>query len=35
MTRFMIGREPLLVLRHGHGTALRAHHDLVLGLFEF
>ena len=31
----VIGRQLLLFLRHGTGTAFRAHHDLVLGILEF
>ena len=34
MPGFVIGRIALFLLGHDHGLALRAHHDLVLGLFE-
>ena len=34
MPRFVIGRIALFLLGHDHRLALRAHHDLVLGLFE-
>ena len=32
---FVIGGQLLFVLGHGHGAALGAHHDLVLGVLEF
>ena len=34
MPRFVVGSIALLVLRHDHGFALGAHHDLVLCLFK-
>ena len=34
MARLVIGRRQLLFLRHGHGLALGAHHDLVFGILE-
>ena len=34
MTGFVIGGHQLLFLAHDGGLALRAHEDLVLGLFE-
>ena len=34
MTCLVIGGEFLVLIRHDHGFALSAHHDLVLGLFE-
>ena len=32
---FVIGGELLFLVAHRHGAALRAHHHLVLGVFEF
>ncbi len=34
MACLVIGRRQLLLLGHGHGAALGAHHDLVLGILE-
>lgn len=34
VTGLVIGGQLLLLLRHGHGLALGAHHDLVLGVLE-
>ena len=34
MPCLVIGSELLLVLAHHHGATFRAHHDLVLGLFQ-
>ncbi|MNL14145.1 hypothetical protein D3C87_1350750 [compost metagenome] len=34
MAAFVIGGQALLFLVHGHGLALGAHHDLVLGVLE-
>ena len=35
MAAFVIGGELLLLVGHGERAALRAHHHLVLGVFEF
>jgi len=34
MPRLVVSGVALLVLVHDHASALGAHHDLVLGLFE-
>ena len=34
MPSFVVRGKRFLLIAHDHGTALRAHHDLVLGLLE-